>query len=85
MGQPTRDAAGLSGLGFAYRVHKTGEVTITRNGRRVTVLRGGAARDFGARAAALSPGELQAAMARITGRYKRGNERSAAQHPRNRS
>ena len=71
-------------LGFAYRVHKTGEVTITRDGRTVTVLRGDAAREADARVAALAPEQRQTALAKITGRYKRGNERRAAHHPRNR-
>jgi len=72
-------------LGFAFRVRKTGEVAITRAGQEVTVLRGAAARDFEARIVSLPPHEAQQAMARITGRYKRGNERLAARHPRNRS
>ena len=69
---PLREASAAFGdqttdLGFAYRVHKTGEVTITRDGRTVTVLRGDAARDFDARIAVLTPEQRQAAMARITG------------------
>lgn len=71
-------------LGFAYRVRKKGDVTITRDGRTVTVLRGAAARDFEARVAALSPDERQMAMAKVTGHYTRGNERAAARHSRNR-
>jgi len=59
-------------------------VTIIRDGRTVTVLRGAAAREFEAKIAGLAPDAQQAAMARVTGRYKRGNERQASEHHRNR-
>ena len=39
---------------------------------------------FLARASTLSDQELQHLMARVTGNYKRGNERAAPRHPRNR-
>ncbi len=71
-------------LGFAFLVRKSGDVTITRAGREVTCLRGAAARDFAARMASLAPAAQQQAMARVTGRYKRGNEGLAAGHDRNR-
>ena len=62
-------------LGFSFVARKSGEVSILRGGRVVTVLRGRAALDFGARMAGLSPAAQQQAMARVTGNYKRGNER----------
>jgi hypothetical protein len=62
-------------LGFSFVTRKSGEVSILRGGRVVTVLRGRAAQDFAARLAALSPAGQQQAMARVTGNYKRGNER----------
>ena len=66
--------------GFAFT--STGpEVTITHHGRRATVLRGRAAADFLEDVEAQDPQEL---MARVTGQYKHGNERTAKQHPRNR-
>ena len=66
--------------GFAYTT--TGpEVAITHHGRRATVLRGRAAADFLEDVEAQDPQEL---MARVTGQYKHGNERTAKQHPRNR-
>lgn len=71
-------------LGFRHRTRKGGEVVITRSGRIVTTLRGGEALDFLARAAATTFEESQRLMARLTGNYRRGNERSAARHPRNR-
>ena len=46
---------------------------ISRDGRRATTLRGAAASQFLARVDA----DPQLAMARVTGNYKRGNERAA--------
>jgi hypothetical protein len=72
------------GLGFTYRVRKNGEVEILHHGRLATTLRGTDAEDFKQEAPEESSAEAQQLMARITGNYKRGNERSASQHPRNR-
>lgn len=71
-------------LGFAYRATKDGAIVIRRAGRTVTVLRGAAARDFAAEVAGRDAAGAQQVMARVTGNYKRGNERAAAGHPRNR-
>jgi hypothetical protein len=70
-------------LGFAWRPAKDGAVTIVRNGRMVTVLRGAAAGDFLAEVQGAARGAAQQLMARVTGNYRRGNERTAARHPRN--
>jgi hypothetical protein len=59
--------------GFAYTVRKSGEVVITHHGRQAATLRGATARTFLSR---VSVGDEQALMARMTGNYKRGNERS---------
>jgi len=59
-------------LGFFYRVRKSGEVSIEREGREVTVLRGAAAAKFLKRVA--TEDDPQQVMARVTGNYKRGNE-----------
>lgn len=67
-------------LGFAYEV-RGADVVISHQGRHVTTLRGGAARRF---LAAVDDGDAQELMARVTGNYKRGNERVARNHPRNR-
>ena len=72
----TRMARPTDDLGFSYVTRKSGEVSILRAGRVVTVLRGRAALDFGARVARLPPAAQQQAMARVTGNYKRGNERA---------
>jgi hypothetical protein len=71
-------------LGFAYEVRKSGDVVILHDGRVATTLRGVKAREF---LAAVQRGDARAAqqrMARLTGKDKRGNERLARQHPRNR-
>lgn len=66
--------------GFAYTERQDGAVVITHHGRPAATLRGSRAAQF-LREAAQDP---QLAMARWTGNYKRGNERGARQHPRNR-
>jgi hypothetical protein len=71
---------GSDPAGFDYSVVR-GEVRITRNARVVTTLRGQAAQQF---LAAIEDQEPQELMARVTGNYKRGNERTAKNHPRNR-
>ena len=75
----------MDDLGFTFRARKNGEVEILHRGRRATTLRGTVARDFLATAAAGDEAELQQVMARLTGNFKRGNERTAAGHPRNRN
>jgi hypothetical protein len=58
--------------GFEYRERKSGEVAIFHHGRLATTLRGERAARFLSDAKAGDPQEL---MARVTGNYKRGNER----------
>jgi len=65
--------------GFAFTV-RGDEVVITHRGRRATVLRGESARRFLADVTRTDPQRL---MARVTGNYRRGNERTARRHPRN--
>jgi len=67
--------------GFDYDV-RGGEVVVTHHGKRATVLRGNAAARF---LADVEDGDdEQELMARVTGNYRRGNERTAKDHPRNR-
>lgn len=68
--------------GFDYEV-RGGEVVISHQGRRATVLRGTAAAAFLADVEAGEDGDDQELMARVTGNYRRGNERTAKNHPRN--
>ncbi|MBE2244873.1 MAG: hypothetical protein IAE86_19115 [Burkholderiaceae bacterium] len=71
-------------LGFAYRRRKGVAVEVLHHGRLACVLRGVDALDFLARVESCGPLQAQHLMARITGNYKRGNERAAGQHIRNR-
>lgn len=66
--------------GFEYTVLPDQAVRITHHGKPATTLRGARAADF------LSEvdDDPQLVMARWTGNYKRGNERTARNHPRNR-
>lgn len=65
--------------GFDY-VRRGDDVVISHHGVRATVLRGGRAAEFLAEVEDVDAQEL---MARLTGNYRRGNERTAKQHPRN--
>lgn len=58
--------------GFEYKVRRSGEVVITHDGRKATVLRGDRAHKFLNRVKTRDPQEV---MAKITGNYKRGNEK----------
>lgn len=66
--------------GFDYVV-RLGVVVITHHGRGATTLRGARALAFLEDVEHEDPQHL---MARITGNYRRGNERVARNHPRNR-
>ena len=70
-------------LGFSFK--KQGDdYFIYRNGKKITVLRGDRAKEF---QQVVDVGDFHAQqqlMARLTGNYKRGNERTAKQHQRNR-
>ena len=70
-------AAGRGGLDDAPFTFRTGndQVFIAWRGRQVTVLRGVRAADFLARVADLDTAGSQQLMARVTGNFKRGNER----------
>lgn len=57
--------------GFSYEVRGS-EVVVSHHGRRATTLRGAAAARF---LRAIERGDPQQVMARVTGNYKRGNER----------
>lgn len=59
---------------FAWRA-RGDEIEISYRSSAVTVLRGEAARKFVARVAGLDEAAGQQLMARLTGNFKRGNER----------
>ena len=59
--------------GFSFVRRKSGEIVVSHHGRQAAVLRGRRADRFMDRLERDDPQEL---MARITGNYKRGNERN---------
>jgi len=65
---------GLDDEPFAWE-RRGDELLITHHGRRAAVLRGDAATRFLERAERLDPAGVQQLMARVTGNFKRGNER----------
>lgn len=69
---------GIAG-GFEFTV-RGDDVVIRHHGVTATVLRGERAAEF---LAQVEQGDPQLLMARVTGNYRRGNERAARQHPRN--
>ncbi|MCU0303563.1 MAG: hypothetical protein MUC56_05860 [Thermoanaerobaculales bacterium] len=76
MGADDDGRGGLADPPFSYRTGKDGEVFISWRGRRAAVLGGRRAASFLARVAGLDAAGQQLAMAKVTGNFKRGNERS---------
>lgn len=60
---------------FSYRASKDGKVFISWHQKPVMTLRGDAAKRFLAKVAGLEQREAQLVMAKVTGNFKRGNER----------
>lgn len=71
-------------LGFRFREAGRGEVNITHHGKHAATLRGDKADAFLQDMQVSNHRGQQQEMARVTGNYKRGNERQARNHPRNR-
>ncbi len=71
-------------LGFTFRIVRKNEVQLLHNGRLAITLRGERAQEFLSEIEECSDSDAQQLMARLTGNYKRGNERTAKNHPRNR-
>jgi hypothetical protein len=61
---------------FQWRLTADGRVRISWHGREVTVLAGERAGAFLRRIASANAAEVQLALARVTGNFKRGNERT---------
>lgn len=61
---------------FTYRINKEKKVFIAWHGKQVTVLKGKEAQKFMSRIANLDHKEAQLVMAKATGNFKRGNERT---------
>jgi hypothetical protein len=80
---PASEPSEPTDLGFTFLVRRNGDVEIFHKGRLATTLRDDKADDFKAEVDDEKSAEAQQLMARITGNYKHGNERTAAEHPRN--
>jgi hypothetical protein len=66
----------MDDLHFTFQV-VAAEVTIFHYDKKATILRGQKAAEFCQEAEECSFAEMQQLMARLTGNYKRGNERQA--------
>jgi len=71
-------------LGFEFQTAKNGDVVISHHGKRATVLRNDKSKWFLEDMESMDFEGQQQEMARVTGNYRRGNERTAKLHPRNR-
>ncbi len=73
---------GAMGTAIGFEFSQRGNaIVITHHGKKAATLRGDAARRF---LDEVERGDPQLVMARATGQFKRGNERLARNHPRNR-
>ncbi len=61
---------------FAYRVSKENKVFVYWHGKQVKILKGTAAQKFIHKIEGCDHKEAQLVMAKVTGNFKRGNERS---------
>ena len=78
------NASGTGDLRFTYRTRKNGDVEVLHHGKRASTLRGADAHRFLAELREAGYRDGQQLMARLTGNYRRGNERTASNHLRNR-
>ena len=62
---------------FSYRVNKDNKVAIYWYGKPVMILKGRKAEKFMQKMTLLEDKEAQLLMAKVTGNFKRGNERSS--------
>ncbi len=60
---------------FSYRAMKDGKVFLYWYGKQVKILKGKEAEEFSAKIAGLNHKAAQLVMAKITGNFKRGNEK----------
>ena len=61
---------------FSFKASKDGIVFLEYRGRPVKILRGNEARKFLGRVEKLDGGDAQLLIAKLTGNFKRGNERA---------
>ena len=73
---PTEQSrGGLEDAPFSWRENREGKVFISWRGSQVMILKGQQATSFLRRIKTLNEAERQLAMAKVTGNFKRGNER----------
>lgn len=72
---PTDNRGRLDAEPFTYQLTKGGVVRIAHEGKVVTVLTGKPAARLMTIVASAEPREVQLALAKATGNFKRGNER----------
>ncbi len=75
MGKPKDQRGRLADEPFAWQASASGKVFITCRGSQVTILKGDDAQAFLKRVAGADARTQQLAMAKVTGNFKRGNER----------
>jgi len=68
----------MTASSFSYRTTKHGDVFIDHHGTHVVTLRGAAAERLLARVTGVDDDAAQMAMAKVTGNFKRGNERRSS-------
>ena len=67
---------GSDDLGFTFRAGKNGDLEVSRHGRFCTRFSRARGSRIALQLESLGFGEQQQLLARLTGNYKRGNERS---------
>ena len=70
-------------LGFVYRITKDGKILISHTGKLATTLRGSKAIAFRKKLDGATFSQQQQLMARLTGNYKRGNEKLSKLYAKN--
>lgn len=75
MTSKSQTAASLADEPFSYRATKDGKLLIYWQGKLASTLKGNQAGKLLARLSSAGPADVQLALAKATGNFKRGNER----------
>ena len=75
MKKPKDQRGRLAEEPFAFQASASGKVFISRRGSQVMILKGDDAQAFLKRVSTLDTAAQQMVMAKVTGSFKRGNER----------
>ncbi len=71
------EKSSLEDFPFSFRTYKNGSVSVFYKEREVTILKGKNAENFLSKVESRDDLQAQMVMAKITGNFKRGNERQA--------